>query len=194
MPPAAPYPVRRILLAGTGAIGVSLLPSWVFWVRHHLGLEVRVALTPHAEALVSAKALSVLSGHTVLTEASADTGPEVAHMEAAAWSEAILVVPATANVIGKLANGIADDVVTTIVAAAECPVVLVPSLAPAMESKPATQRNLKQLADDGYGLVPMTTGVQLSDDTVGGGAPADPATALAYLKRFVLERGERGDV
>jgi phosphopantothenoylcysteine decarboxylase / phosphopantothenate---cysteine ligase len=188
MPQPPPYPVRRILLAGTGAIGVSLLPSWVFWIRNHLGLEVRVALTRHAEALVSAKALSVLSGHPVLAESLGDTGPEVTHMTAAAWAEAVLVVPATADVIGKLANGIADDLVTTIVASAECPVVLVPSLPPAMESKAATQRNLKQLADDGYGLVPTLSGVQLSDNTVGGGAPADPATALAYLKRFVVER------
>ncbi|HTW97804.1 MAG TPA: flavoprotein [Acidimicrobiales bacterium] len=189
--PAPAFPVRRVLLAGTGAIGVSMLPAWVFWVRHHLHLEARVALTCHAEALVSPKALAALSGHRVWCE-SGDVEPEIAHMEAVGWAEAILVVPATANVIGKLANGIADDLVTTIVAASRCPVVLVPSLTPAMQSKPATQRNLRQLAEDGYGLVPTMTGVQVSDSTLSEGAAADPATALAYLKRFLQEHSAGG--
>jgi phosphopantothenoylcysteine decarboxylase/phosphopantothenate--cysteine ligase len=180
---ARPYPAERILLAGTGAIGVALLPAWVFWIRQHFKLEVRVALTRHAEELVSATSLEVLCGAPVVRE-----GDGVAHLEAASWADAVVVAPATANVLAKAAQGIADDIVTTVVLAADCPVVFVPSLPPAMRAKRATVRNLRRLADDGYGIVPTGEGVQAFDNTIGGGAMADPPAALAFLKRFILAR------
>ena len=188
--PALPF--ERLLLCGSAGVSVALLPAWVAWIQQFFDVDVRVVLTRGAEDLVSPKALAVLTRHEVLTSAPADEpDPVVRHLEAARWADAVLVAPATANLIAKLAHGLADDLLTTIVLACEAPVVLAPSLPPAVSAKPAVRRNLALLADDGYGLVPTAQGTEAATGTHAPGAMADAPTALAYLKRFSAADGRR---
>jgi len=187
--PAEPFPARRLLLAGSGSIACADLPMWVTWIRQSLGIEVRILLTRRARSLVSEAALAAISGHPVAHDSEAVAAlASVPHQELASWGEAVLVAPATANLVAKVAHGIADDLLTTVLLATERPVVLAPALTPAMAAKPATRRNLETLADDGYGVVPTARGFVASDGSVGEGAVADPPTALAFLKRFMDKR------
>ena len=186
--PRAEFPIRRLLLGASGSIACAILPAWVSFMRESLGLEVRVLLTRRAELLVSAATLGALSGHPVaLDRDDPATLATVPHQELADWPEAILVAPATANVIARLAAGMADDLLTTVVLAAECPVVLAPAMALPMLSKPATVRNLDTVRRDGCGIVPVHDGFAASAGASRGGAMADAPVALAYLKRFLAQ-------
>jgi phosphopantothenoylcysteine synthetase/decarboxylase len=106
------------------------------------------------------------------------------HVELATWADVILVVPATANFLGKVANGIADDLLTTTLLAASCPVVIVPVTNTAMWSKPAVQRNVAQLREDGYEVVEPKEGVSLADGRAEAGSLGDyrPAVVAAIAK------------
>lgn len=181
-------PVDRLLLCGSGGVGVSLLPASVAWIQRHFEVEIRVVLSRAAGELVSSKALAILTRNAVAQScAGSDDGPIVRHLELARWGQAALVAPATANLLAKLANGIADDLLSTVLLAFEGPIVLAPSLPPAFARKPATQRNLQTLADDGFGIVPTAEGLEAASGERGEGGMADAPTALAYLKRFVLD-------
>lgn len=181
-------PVDRLLLCGSGGVSVSLLPASVAWIRQHFDVELRVVLSRGASELVSPKALAVLTRNEVVPPAPAyDDGPTVHHMELARWAQAALVAPATANLLAKLATGMADDLLSTVLLAFEGPIVLVPSLPPAFARKPATRRNLETLARDGFGIVPSMEGLEAASGERGEGGMADAPTALAYLKRFVLD-------
>lgn len=192
MTPDVAFPARRLLLAGSGSIACAALPAWVVWIRQELGIEVRVLLTRRAQSLVSEATLAALSGNDVArdSEKPADLG-SVPHQGLAAWPDAILVAPATANVLAKVANGFADDLLTTVVLATEKPVLFAPALPPAMQGKPAVRRNLATLERDGYGLVPTQTGFVAADGSQGAGAMSDVPVALAYLKRFMNRSVER---
>jgi phosphopantothenoylcysteine decarboxylase/phosphopantothenate--cysteine ligase len=191
---ARPFPAERLLLCAGGGIGAALLPAWIVWLREHFEVEVRVGLTRGAEALVSPKALAVVCGRPVFLDREEQRGdPTVWHIEAAEWPDAVLVAPATANLLAKLAHGIADDMVTTVLLATERPVVLVPSLPPAMESKRSTRRNLATLEGDGFGVAPTAVGRVAASGSHGSGAMLDAPAAFACLKRFVegQQRGEQ---
>lgn len=189
-PATGPLGFRRLMLCGSGSgsggVAVALLPAWVAWIRQHFEIEIRVALSRGAEELVSPKALAVLAQHRVLRSSTqVDELPEVEHIAAANWPDAVLVAPTTANLLAKLAQGAADDLLSTVLLACPAPVVLVPSLPPAMAAKPAVRRNLATLTADGFGIVPTVWGVETATGARGAGAMADAPTALAYRKRFV---------
>jgi phosphopantothenoylcysteine decarboxylase/phosphopantothenate--cysteine ligase len=178
----------RILLAGSAAIGVALLPAWIGWALRQWQIQFKVVLTAKALSLVSAKALAVLTENPVALDGIQD-GPmeRVLHVDLATWPDAIFVVPASADVIGKLAHGIADDLLTTVLLSSPRPTVLVPSISGTALQKPTVQRNLATLQADGYGLVPMPSGLQVSDGSISPGAMADAPTAFAYLWKFLRE-------
>lgn len=181
-------PVDRLLLCGSGGVSVALLPASVAWIQQHFEVEIRVVLSRGASELVSPKALAVLTRNEVMPAAAGDdTGPSVRHLELARWAQAALVAPATANLLAKLVAGIADDLLSTVLLAFEGPIVLAPALPPAFARKPATLRNLEILASDGFGIVPTMEGLEAASSERGDGGMADIPTALAYLKRFMLD-------
>jgi len=183
-------PFERLLLCGSGGVSVALLPAWVAWSRQHFDLQIRVVLTRGACELVSPKALAVLTREEVARPAAGeDATASVRHLELAGWAEAALVAPATANLLAKLAAGIADDLLSTVLLAFDGPVVLAPSLPPAMARKAATRRNLATLAADGYGIVPTMQGIAAATGEREDGGMADAPTAFAYLKRFAIGAG-----
>ncbi|MGI8574118.1 MAG: flavoprotein [Egibacteraceae bacterium] len=189
------FPAERLLLCAAGGIGAALLPAWILWLREHFEIDVRVALTRSAQGLVSAKALTAVSGRPVLLDGDeARNDATVRHIEAAEWSDAILVAPATANLLAKLAHGFADDLVTTVLLATERPVVLVPSLPPSMEGKPCTRRNLALLHHDGFGVAPTVVGRVAADGSHANGAMLDAPAAFAHLKRFIEGRASSARV
>lgn len=188
--PPVNLPRGRVLLVGTGAIGVALIPGWVLYLREAFKWDIRVCLTWSAEQLVSPAALAALSGHPVHgTSTTPDLEGVVRHRELAEWADLVIVAPATGNYIAKLAQGIADSLALTVVAFTDAPIVLVPSLTESVATNPATKRNLRSLHADGFHLVPTADGFSAHDGEAIGGAMPNIIQVIDYLAGHpILER------
>lgn len=122
--------------------------------------EVRVAMTKNAQKFITPVTLATLSQNEVLTDLTTafEQGKFIPHIELAKWADKSIIVPATANMIGKLANGIADDLVSSALLATPNSKYLVPAMNDEMWDNPATQRNINTLKHDGYHILEPATG------------------------------------
>ncbi len=185
MPATRPVtPFQRVLVAACGSSDVVTLPQSVLAMRFALGLQVRVVLSAAAASFVTAKAFTAVTGEPAYDD-STDGGP--AHLDLTRWADLVLVMPATANTIGKAAHGIADSLLTTCVLASSAPVVFVPSMNAAMWDRPAVQRNIEQLRADGHGIVPPVGVLALSTGTVTGRGAPPIGEVLQWAATFVGE-------
>ncbi|HEV1991735.1 MAG TPA: bifunctional phosphopantothenoylcysteine decarboxylase/phosphopantothenate--cysteine ligase CoaBC, partial [Candidatus Dormibacteraeota bacterium] len=151
------------------------------------GCQVRVAMTPSATRFIGAPSFQGVTGNSVLTGLwSADGSPEP-HVALGDWAQLILLAPATANVIGRVASGRSDDIVTATLLAARCPVVVAPAMNDAMWSKPAVQENIDVLRRRGIIVVEPETG-HLASGHVGTGRLADASKVLKAMSEAVRSR------
>lgn len=170
-----------VLLAVGG--GIAAYKSAVLCSRLvQLGYEVRVAMTRSAEQFVGPPTFAALSGQAVGTDSSSSSHyPTGAHIELARNLDLMIVAPATANLLGKFAHGIADDLVSTIFLQRECSVLLAPAMSASMWSKAAVQRNLAQLQQDGCESVGPEEG-WLSCRATGSGRMSEPESILQRVQ------------
>lgn len=176
----------RVLLGVTGGIAAYKSAEIVRRLRGR-GHEVRCALTRGAVSFVSPLTLEVLSGHAVWQEEymTATGSGEEAHITAAAWADVFCIAPATANVLGRLALGLADDFLTTTALAFAGPVVVAPAMHSIMWDKPAVQENVETLRHRGLRIVGPIEG-PLASGEVGMGRMADPETIAAAVEEVGL--------
>lgn len=133
----------------SGGIAAYKIPELVRQLIK-LGATVRVAMTTSATHFVTPLTLQTLTKSAVLVDTFDENSPDIVqHIDFADWCDVVLVAPATANLISKLANGLADDVVSTILLAVHCPILVVPAMNVNMYNNSAVQRNIKQLEQDG---------------------------------------------
>ncbi len=152
------------------------------------GANVRVIMTENAGAFVGPLTFEALSGETVclnLFEKSDDAS--IKHIDWAKASDAVIIAPATANMIGKLACGIADDALSTFMLAVTCPVGVCPSMNTHMYESKAVQRNLKTLRDDGYYVIEPGAG-ELACGTTGPGRLPEPENIVDRLLKMLTLR------
>ncbi len=159
----APPRARKVLLCACGAFQSYALPGIVLELVRHVADDVQVVLSRAAARLVSPLAVQIASRHTVFVEPE-DTGPEafVPHIELARDADLVLVYPATINVLAKVANGIADELVPLVVLATKAPVFFVPLTNPEMWAHPAVQRNVARLREDGYVVTALPPVVEVA--------------------------------
>jgi phosphopantothenoylcysteine decarboxylase/phosphopantothenate--cysteine ligase len=151
------------------------------------GCEVRAAMTPSAMRFVGPPTFQGVTGASVLTGMwSADSSPEP-HVFLGDWAQLILVAPATANVIGRIASGRSDDIVTATLLAARCPVVVAPAMNDAMWAKPAVQENVSVLRRRGMTVVEPETG-HLASGHQGAGRLASSTAVLNAMVHAVRSR------
>ena len=151
------------------------------------GCQVRVAMTPSAMRFVGPATFMGVTGHAALTGLwTADGSPEP-HVSLGDWAQLILVAPATANVIGRIASGRSDDIVTATLLAARCPVVVAPAMNDAMWSKPAVQENLGTLRHRGVTVVEPESG-RLASGHSGTGRLAGAQAMFAAMVNAVRTR------
>jgi len=167
---------RRILLCATGAHIAYSLPRIILHLLHHIADDVQVVLSRSAAKMVSRQSVEATSRNHVFVEIDeTGDGVYVPHIELARNADLIVVYPATVNILGKVANGIADDLISALIIAAEIPVVFVPVSNPAMLDHPAVQRNIERLKSDGYIVLPPMPGPEVATrermDMIGGGFP-----------------------
>ena len=122
------------------------------------GAGVSVVLTRNARRFVGAATFAALTGRPVAARSFDPRYPLGAHIELAAKADVVVVAPATADLLAKAAQGAADDLLTTLLLCAECPVLLAPAMNSAMWAKPAVQRNVERLAADGATIIQPGSG------------------------------------
>lgn len=169
---------KHILLGVTGGIAAYKTPDLVRRLRE-AGAEVRVVLTDAAAAFVTPLTLQAVSGrpvHQALLSAEAESG--MGHIELARWADLVLIAPATADFMARLAHGFADDLLTACCRATRAPVAIAPAMNVGMWQNAATQRNLRQLTDDGVRVFGPASGSQACGE-VGEGRMLEPLELVA---------------
>ena len=175
---------RKILLGVTGGIAAYKAPELVRQLGA-LGADVRVVLTRGAGEFVAEKTLEVLSRHPVYTDLFDRDGEfPVLHVGLAEWAEAILVAPATAHFLGRVAGGLADALLTAVMMSATAPAFLAPAMEENMLASGAVAANLQTLAARGYQLIEPETGPLASGASGRGRMPEPAALAAAVAAHF----------
>ena len=149
------------------------------------GAEVRVAMTDAAQAFITPLTLQVLTKHEVMSDVLVENDPQsVAHIEFAQWGDYSILAPATANSIAKLAQGIADNFVSTALLATPRPVFVVPAMNDQMYDHPAHQRNLALLQEDGHHVMEPDYGF-LAEGYEAKGRLPDDAAIIEELSHWI---------
>ncbi len=191
----------RVTVGVTGGIAAYKAAELVRALQR-AGAEVHVVMTASAQRFVQPLTFAALTGRRVITSLWDEAGPEEAvpeqngidHIAEAQWTEALVVAPATANILAKFAHGIADDFLTTIYLATEAPVLVAPAMNVNMWNHAATQANLETLRQRGVRVVEPGTG-DLACGMVGAGRMAEPeAIAEMVMKTLNRRRDLAGEV
>ncbi len=180
--PVAPN-ITKVILAITGGIAAyksALLARLL--VKE--GFEVRVIMTQGAQQFITPLTLQALTGnevHTELLDTEAEAG--MGHIELAKWADLVLIAPASANTLARLAMGMADDLLATVCLATSAPVMVAPAMNQQMWAHPAVQLNVQTLSDMGYEMIEPDSGVQACGD-VGAGRLPEPEVLLRRVLNF----------
>ena len=171
---------RRVLLCVCGGIAAYKSADLVRRLRD-AGAVVQVAMTENAQRFVGAQTFQALS-HRPVRSSLWDAHAEAAmgHLELARWAQQVVIAPATANTIAKLANGFADDLVSTLCLATEAPIAIAPAMNHVMWKHPATQANIALLQSRGVQVIGPNDG-PLAEGESGPGRMAEPAEIVAAL-------------
>jgi len=183
---------RRILIGVGGGIAAYKVCEVVSTLAK-AGAEVRVVLTEGAQRFITPLTLATLARHPAYTDAEfwQPTHPRPLHIDLGEWAEVLAIAPLTANTLGKLAQGLADNLLTNTVLASTCPVLLAPAMNTDMWLQQSVQRNWEQaLADRRYHALAPGEGV-LACDRVGAGRMAEPPELLAALESLLHTGGDR---
>jgi phosphopantothenoylcysteine decarboxylase/phosphopantothenate--cysteine ligase len=179
---------KHIILGITGGIAAyksaSLLRLFV-----KAGAEVQVVMTPAAKEFITPVTLSALSGKPVVSEFfTANTGQWNSHVDLGLWADAMVVAPATASSIAKMANGVADNMLITTYLSAKAPVFIAPAMDFDMMAHPSTVRNLQLLESYGNHIIQPAEG-ELASHLIGKGRMEEPERIFAVIEQFFAQSG-----
>jgi phosphopantothenoylcysteine decarboxylase/phosphopantothenate--cysteine ligase len=189
--------VRRMLLCASGAYVCYSLPRIVLHLLKHFADDVQVVLSRAAARMVSTYAVEVASRNRVFVEIDdSGDGVYVPHIELGRNVDLIVVLPASVNILGKVANGITDELISALIVAAEVPVLFVPVANPAMLEHPSVQRNIERLRADGYLVLPPMPGPEVAtrEDMELMGEAFPLPTLLLQMTAAVADPAARGTV
>ncbi|WP_288190798.1 bifunctional phosphopantothenoylcysteine decarboxylase/phosphopantothenate--cysteine ligase CoaBC [uncultured Veillonella sp.] len=177
---------KHIIVGVSGGIAAYKAVEVVSRLRK-LGAEVKVVMTENATKFVSPMTFGEISGHPVAVKMFEDVHDwNVEHIALATWADAYVVAQATANVIGKIASGIADDMLTTQIMATQAPVFLCPAMNTNMYLNPITQRNMNTLRQLGYHILEAASGA-LACGTSGIGRLPEPVDIVKWLQFHLMK-------
>lgn len=175
---------KKVLLGVTGGIAAYKAADLVRQLRKH-GAQVKVVMTEGAEAFIAPLTFQALSGqpvHTQLLDPTAEAG--MGHIELARWADLLLVAPASANFLARLAMGQADDLLTTVCLAAGAPIMVAPAMNQGMWRNPATRHNCQLIASRGIRVIGPDEGEQACGD-IGPGRMLDAQNIIIELEKVV---------
>ena len=178
---------KKIALGVTGGIAVYKAVDLVSRLRKQ-GAEVRVIMTEHAQKFVTPLTFKEISGNKVAVSMW-DSNQEfnVEHISLANWADAFVVAPATANILAKMANGIADDLLSTTLLAAQAPIIVCPAMNTGMYQNPITQENIAKLQKHGVTVMPPAVGY-LACGVSGPGRLPEPQQIVEFIDAFFAKK------
>lgn len=178
---------KNILLGVTGGIAAYKIANLASMLKKH-GANVKVIMTENACQFITPMTFETLTAQKVYTD-TFDRNFEfkVDHIELGKWADVFLIAPATANVIGKLANGIADDMLTTTALAMRCPIVVSPAMNTTMFENKVVKHNIMKLRTYGMDIILPASGHLACGDS-GAGKMPEPEMLLEYIKRAVYKK------
>jgi phosphopantothenoylcysteine decarboxylase/phosphopantothenate--cysteine ligase len=172
---------KRILLVVSGGIAAFKAPDLIRRLAER-GVSVRCAMTKAAEQFVTPLTLAALSGEKVSTDLFSLTDEaEMGHIELSRDADLVVVAPATANILARMAGGLADDMATTLLLATDKPVLVAPAMNVRMWYHPATQRNVEQLKADGVAFIGPNEG-EMACGEYGPGRMSEPLEIVAAIE------------
>lgn len=178
---------KNILLGVTGGIAAYKIANLASMLKKQ-GANVKVIMTENACQFITPMTFETLTAQKVYTDTfNRNFEFKVDHIELGKWADVFLIAPATANVIGKLANGIADDMLTTTALAMRCPIVVSPAMNTAMFENKVVKHNIMKLRTYGMDIILPASGHLACGDT-GAGKMPEPEMLLEYIKRGVYEK------
>ncbi|MEH6940508.1 bifunctional phosphopantothenoylcysteine decarboxylase/phosphopantothenate--cysteine ligase CoaBC [Bacillus sp. JJ722] len=184
---------KKILLCVTGGIAVFKAAAFTSKLTQQ-GAEVKVIMSESATKFVTPLTFQALSRNEVYTSIFQENNPKVvAHIDLADWADAVVIAPATANIIGKLANGIADDMISTILLATTADVLVAPAMNVHMYAHPAVQKNMDTLRSFGYSFIEPGEGY-LACGYTGKGRLEEPEAMIEYLNRHFINKMNNQDL
>ncbi len=172
---------RHILVGVTGGIA-AYKTATIIRLLVKDGAEVKVVMTEHAKEFITPLTLATLSKNPVLTEFyNPDNGDWNSHVDLGIWADVLLIAPATANTIAKMANGVADNLLLTTYLSARCPVIVAPSMDVDMLNHPATIINIETIKAFGNTIIDPPEG-ELASGLTGKGRMAEPEDIVKEIK------------
>ncbi len=179
---------KHIILGITGGIAAYKCAT-LTRLLIKAGAEVQVIMTPNAKQFIQPLTLSTLSGKPVISEFfTANTGQWNSHVDLGLWADALIIAPATASTIGKMAHGVADNMLVTTYLSAKAPVFVAPAMDLDMMRHPSTVRNLDLLRSYGNHIIEPTAG-ELASHLIGKGRMEEPENIVKVLDDF-FSQGE----
>lgn len=173
---------KTVLLGITGSIAAYKI-AYLASALHKLHADVHVLMTENATNFINPITFETLTGNKCLVDTfDRNFQFQVEHVSIAKKADVVMIAPASANVIGKLANGLADDMLTTTVMACRCQKILSPAMNTAMYENPVVQDNIRKLKNYGYEVITPASGYLACGDT-GAGKMPEPDTLLQYIYR-----------
>ena len=174
---------KKIVLGVTGSIAAYKAAMLVRLLVKE-GAEVQVVMTPAAKEFITPLTLSTLSGRPVMSEFfNSCSGDWHSHVEMGLWADAMIVAPATASTLGKMASGIADNLLVTTYLSMKAPVFIAPAMDLDMFAHPATQNSIKVLKGYGNHIIEPASG-ELASHLTGKGRMEEPENIVKALKDF----------
>ena len=171
---------KTVLLGITGSIAAYKI-AYLASALHKLHADVHVLMTENATNFINPITFETLTGNKCLVDTfDRNFQFQVEHVSIAKKADVVMIAPASANVIGKLANGLADDMLTTTVMACRCQKILAPAMNTAMYENPVVQDNIRKLKTYGYEVITPASGYLACGDT-GAGKMPEPETLLEYI-------------
>lgn len=171
---------KNIVLGVTGGIA-AYKTAFVIRLLVKGGADVKVVMTPLAREFITPLTLATLSRNPVLIDFfDPEDGRWNSHVDLGLWADALIVAPATANTLAKMATGVADNLLLTTYLSARCPVFVAPAMDLDMFRHPATTENIEKLTSRGVNIIDATTG-ELASGLEGKGRMAEPEEIVEYL-------------
>jgi len=178
---------KRILLVIAGGIAAYKCLELIRRLRER-GARVRVVMTPAAKEFVTPLSVGALSENRVYCDLfDLTTEHEIGHIRLSREADLVVVAPATADLLAKMAHGLANDLASNVLLATDKPVLVAPAMNPRMWAHPATVRNARQLAADGIRFVGPNVGTMAERGEFGAGRMAEPMEILAAIEGFFAE-------
>lgn len=178
---------KKIVLGITGSIA-AYKACYIIRGLIKKGAEVQVVITPAGKEFITPITLSALTSKPVISEFFAQRdGTWNSHVDLGLWADAMLIAPATASTIGKMANGVADNMLITTYLSAKAPVFIAPAMDLDMFAHPSTQQNLETLRSYGNHIIEPTAG-ELASHLIGKGRMEEPENIIRYLENYFASK------